>query len=434
MSAIADRSSAASRTFGPPPWAALATALCLRLAWGALAPETPLRGDEVTYIGAARSLIAGEGYSLNGQPVTHYMPGWPLVLALPLGLGLGLPGARVLQSLLSTAIVYESYLLATRLASRRAGVLAAWLAALFPPLVWYTGLFTSETISAALVGAWAAVGTAYVEEGGGWRRVSALVILGALVPLVRAELVVLAPLPFLARALGAYARRELVRAGIACLAVAAVLVPWVLYNQRRFGETIVLSTAGGVGLWIASHDPPLKEFDVPAFQDAVARLNIPGKPKQSDERYAAEAKARIRKAPLLYLGGRLLDLPRFFFGSHAETVPGAEAAWGAAWRQRDLWALSVKVVGFFSQGFLIVAAIAGAWLSFRVAGPLFLLLVAGAKLAAHAAFVQAPRFSLHIAPLLLAYAAVTIVWLMDRRPRGGRAPISPLGNPEDSSP
>ena len=398
------------------PWAPLVAALALRLAWAALARETPLRGDEAMYVGAARSIAAGLGYSYEGHPVTHYMPGWPLLLAAPFRLGLGLAGARLLLCLVSTLVVLEAYVLAGRLSSRRTGLAAAWFTALFPPLVWYADAFTSETASAALVGGWAAAGMAYVDEGGDWRRVSSIVVLGALLALVRAELVILAPLPFLVRAATRFSPTEIARSAVAALAVAAALAPWVIYNQRRIGETIVLSTASGVGLWIASHDPPVKEFDGPDFRDAVARLNVPGRPRETDARFAAEARARIRRDPFLYLRGRILDLPRCCLASHSEIVPGAEAALGVAWRERNLWALLVKVVGFSSQAVLILGALAGAALSYRAGGSLFLLLVAGAKFAVHLPFVQAARFSLHIAPLLCAYCAVAIVGWLDRRP------------------
>jgi hypothetical protein len=162
----------------------------------------------------------------------------------------------------------------------------------------------------------------------------------------------------------------------------------------------------------------------------VARLNVPGRPRETDRRFAAEARARIRKDPLPYLRNRILDLPRCCFASHAEIVPGAEAPFRVAWRERDLWALSVKVVGFSSQAFLIVAALLGALLSYRFGGPSFLLIVAGAKFAAHLPFVQAARFSLHIAPLLCAYVGVALVFLLDRR----RGAFRTGEGPEGSSP
>src|SRR5262249_44367314 len=151
----------------------------------------------------------------------------------------------------------EAFLIASRLGSRRTGTVAAWFTALFPPLVWYADAFTSETVSAALVGGWAAAGMAYVDEGGRWRRATAVLVLGAPLSLVRAVLLTLAPFPSVAR--GAVSRPAGGRrgAGLAAPAAAIVLARWAVYTQPRFGETVVLSRGGGGGLWTASHDPPL---------------------------------------------------------------------------------------------------------------------------------------------------------------------------------
>src|SRR5262249_18337956 len=152
--------------------------------------------------------------------------GWPLLLSVPFRLGFGLAGGRVLLGFLSTLVVLEAFLIASRLGSRRTGTVAAWFTALFPPLVWYADAFTSGTVWAALVGGWAAAGMAYVDEGGRWRRVTAVLVLGALLSLVRAELLILAPFPFLVRVVVSRSARELARAGLAVLAVAIVLAPW----------------------------------------------------------------------------------------------------------------------------------------------------------------------------------------------------------------
>jgi hypothetical protein len=339
------------------------------------------------------------------------------VLALLFAAGIGLEGARLVLCLVSAFVAYEAYLLGRRIHSPRVGRTAAWTVALFPPLVWYSRVLTSETLAAALVGAWCVLGLAYVQEGGGGRRTFALFALGGAMTLVRAELVVLAPLPFLVRAASRPLLREWARALGACLAVAMALAPWWLYNDRRFGEFIPLSTGGGVGLWIASHDPPITEFDAPEFQEASKRITVPGRPKRTDSLYAAEGRERINRDPLLYLARRVANLPRFWLGSHSEAVPGGEPAVGEALRERNRRALAIKGVGFGSQALLAAAALVGGLVSIRQGGPLFLWMVVAFKFAAHAPFVQAPRFSLHLAPVLCAYAAIAFV-LAAHRARG----------------
>src|SRR5262245_27451410 len=247
----------------------LLMALVVRLLWLVLTPETPLQGDDATYVALARSIVAGDGYVAFGEPSTHYLPGWPLVLSLVFAAGIGLHGARLLLCLASTLVTYEAGLLGERLHSPRVGRAAAWIAALFPPLVWYSRVLTSETLAAVLLGAWSLVGPAYLQAGGGGRRILALFALGWPWAVVPAELVVMAPLPFLVRGASGRQVRDWARAVGACLAVAVALAPWWLYNERRFGEFIPLSTGGGVGLWIVSRDPPITDFDAPEFQEAA---------------------------------------------------------------------------------------------------------------------------------------------------------------------
>ena len=66
--------------------------------WGVRQPEW-FAGDEAYYVGLARSLAAGEGFTFNGQPHAIYPPGFPLALA-PAVAWMGLqPGALTLFAL-----------------------------------------------------------------------------------------------------------------------------------------------------------------------------------------------------------------------------------------------------------------------------------------------------------------------------------------------
>lgn len=403
--------------------AALAVALVVRLAWILLYPQVGARGDDIAYIKLAESLLAGRGYEAAGQLMTHYMPGWPLVLTIPFGLGLGLGGVRVLLCLISTAICLEAYLLGERLVSRRAGLAAAWFGALFPPLVWYSTAALGELPGAALFGLWAVVAARYARQGGGWGRVAALGLLAGLLIYVRAEMAIMAPIPFLARLFAvsngwrlatAATAREVARGAAAVALTVALLLPWIGYNYRRFGEVIPLTTAGGMALWYVAHDPPLENFDGPEFTAAAAPLRVAGRPRLTDENFKNRARELIAENPGRYLQRRLVDLPRFWLGTQTEIVAGVEKSMSAAVATRDLRALALKGLGFATQTLFVLTAFGGLVVFARRRELLFPWLIIAAKVAAHAAFVQTTRYSLHIAPLLLCYSGAMVVWILDR--------------------
>ncbi|HXU83033.1 MAG TPA: hypothetical protein VN914_16665 [Polyangia bacterium] len=391
--------------------AALLMAFLVRLAWISLYPQVPLRGDDRTYVALAQSLAAGQGYLDQGNKDAHYMPGWPLVMAVPFALGLGFTAIRVLLCLLSTAVCLEAYLLGQLLVSRRAGLVAAWFGALFPPLIWYSGVLLAETVSAAVFGLWAVLAVSYAQRGGGWGRVALVGLTTGLLVLFRAEMLPFAPLPFLARALVAGWKPQLPRAALATALCLVVLSPWVVFNLHRFGEPMLLTTAGGIGLWSVSKQPLYTAEETYATYRA---LKIPGKPKATADRFAAVARENIKRDPGGYLRARLVDLPHFWLGSQTEPVHGAELTISEA-RQRKAWGvLAWKALGYGAQALYAAGALAGLVLFARRRDRLLPWLIVGAKVAAHAPFIQTTRYGLHVAPLLLCYAGAALLWSYDR--------------------
>jgi len=103
-----------------------------------LAYSTPeglgINDDSIAYIAGARSILAGQGYSeawlVSNEPVTHFPPGYPGVLAL-IGIITGLDplrGARALSGLLfGLNVAFTGWVGWRMTRSRVAGILAAAL-------------------------------------------------------------------------------------------------------------------------------------------------------------------------------------------------------------------------------------------------------------------------------------------------------------------
>ena len=109
--------------------------------------SVPTTWDDATYACVAKALL--ETGSLDNH---HFPVGYPLFVALFLKVSGGsfaaIRVAHVLIGLLTIVVVSR---IANLLYGRQAGVLAAWLTALYPPLVFMTGRIMSETLFIALL-------------------------------------------------------------------------------------------------------------------------------------------------------------------------------------------------------------------------------------------------------------------------------------------
>jgi hypothetical protein len=238
--------------------------ICINLLWAivflaiGLRAMAMLRGygafdDPDNYLALARSLAAGEGFSLHGHPTAYRPPLYPTMLAplIPFlgerswlgvaGLHLALGGATVW---LTAATAKGSGL------SHSRQLLAAMFVAADPVLVWQSRSVMTETTSAFLV-ALALAGTtrtawrAAVQGGLGLGLLSLCRPSG----LAAATLVIMAGL---AAGPGSWRERLIRSGGIAAMLVVCIL-PWAIRNAWVFGEPICGTTHNGYTLALANN-------------------------------------------------------------------------------------------------------------------------------------------------------------------------------------
>ena len=148
--------------------AAALAGIVLRLAFGLLYwTGKPLTHDEREYLSLAGSLAAGRGFVYDttldtgtGQQFGR-APGYPLLLA---AIGATAPGpagtplaVKVAQALVGGIGVWIIGLIALSAGGARAGSVAAWIAAVYPPLVTLPSYVLSETLYSTLALASAAM-------------------------------------------------------------------------------------------------------------------------------------------------------------------------------------------------------------------------------------------------------------------------------------
>jgi hypothetical protein len=287
--------------------------LALRLAFAlAYWQAQPLTHDEREYLALGRSIARGDGFTYPADepaPGTGQRfgraPAYPLFLA---ALHVTEPvdhaprRVQVAQACLGAAGVWLIAAIAGRAAGPSAAVIAAAIAAVYPPLVATPAYAFSETLFSTLAVAAALLlqkadsplsspkqGTAPLSGG----------VVTAAATLTRPMMLLFVPLAavWIAR------RGGVARAAIFCAVVAACILPWTVRNHHVYGRWIVIASEGGVTFWTGNHplargegdlaaNPALKRAEV-AFRAAHPGLT----PEALEPLYYRDALSWIRANP-----------------------------------------------------------------------------------------------------------------------------------------
>lgn len=242
-----------SRTFRRGMVAAALVGLAVRLVYILLVRRDVLpMGDSFSYDLGSRLLVQGHGFIepqpfINGiaeQSASH-PPLYLLYLAIPTSVGLDTPLWHMLwSSLLGVGTVVLVGLIAKQVAGPRAGLVAAFLAAVYPNLWVFDGFILSETMAMFMVALSVLLAYRYLRQPSIWRAL-ALGFACGLAALARAELVLLLPLLVLPCIL--FMRRtdeaqKLKALGAAGVAAVIAMGPWIGFNLVRFENPVILST------------------------------------------------------------------------------------------------------------------------------------------------------------------------------------------------
>jgi 4-amino-4-deoxy-L-arabinose transferase-like glycosyltransferase len=306
--------------------AAALVGLIARLGFGLLYwVDKPLTHDEREYLALAQSVAAGRGFVYDASHDTGTAqqfgraPVYPLFLAI-VGAGRGEHVAaparvKVAQSIVGAIGVGLIGLLARRAAGLRAGVAAAAIAAVYPPLVWISAYVFSEALysTLALLAA-LLLDTALDRSAGGpaedrgarsGRAMAAAAGLTAgLAILVRPAMLLFLPLA----ALWLIAHRRPSLAVALVVTSLVVIAPWTVRNTRVYGRFVLIASEGGVTFWTGNHPLARGEGDLAANPDIkIAELAFraahPGlTAEQLEPLYYREALHHIARHPLWWLG------------------------------------------------------------------------------------------------------------------------------------
>jgi len=409
------------------PAAVVAAALAVRLAYFAGMRDFPLfnspTGDTAEYAREAAEIAAGK--ILGADVYFHSSPAYPYFLAavklVTRGGFADFRDAALLQLLVSALTAFLIFLLGRRLLGTWGGVAAGLLYALSPAAVFYDGeLLMDFLLPPVMVGA-ALLAT--TTKRWSVRRAAGLGALVALGALARPNyLLLLAPAAGAVWFLSAPApRRERLKwLGALVVAAAVVVLPVTVRNYVVGRDVVLLSSNGGVNLFIGNNPQANGTFAAPgpwpshlersskAYAEAAAGRSL--KPSEVSAYFTREAAAYVARHPGDYVAkvGRRLrllansyEIPNHmdfsFFRARSAVLKWLPFTWGivlpwalaGAWfaaRRRE-FSPALALVGvylaslvtfFFVTGryrfpafaLLAVLAVAGAWGFVRAArGP-----------------------------------------------------------------
>lgn len=421
--------------------AIVAVAAVLRVLWGLSAEEPRELRDPVFYMVLADNLAEGNGYSYgdaaNQGPTAYYPPGYPLFLGGVVWLADAVPGSPTTFDLaiaanvvLSTVLVLLVFSLGRRLAGTAVGLTAAAVAAVWPNLVFHSGVVLTETLFLVVLTTMflVALATPAVARRPGWLRVATVGVLLGVTVLIRPVSLVIAPL-FLVLWWDAGVVPALRRVGLGLAAMVLVVAPWSVLSTLRMESPVLLSLNLGDNLCIGNHPGATGGYALPdyCFEDVGQ-----GERPELEVRRQSEALDRawtfIRDEPGTAIG-LVPDRARYTLGDDHDGLYVA-----SDWGERPLFAATtVDTLELLADGYyyLVVAgSLAGvavlvsrrrtldaphAWAFFVATAPVHLLspLVTFGE----------PRFKMPMYPVLAVTAAVALVAAI-RRARGSEEPAA----------
>ena len=408
----------------------LLAALALRLAvgfWLARSPDAYWRDADRQYVQIAQNLAAGQGYSVQGgfleglggllstesRMYSHRSPLYPGLLALVYRcVGSSAAVHVVLQSMLSTIVVWLLYFVAARAFDRRTAIVAAAIVAVYPYGLYHDlRVFDTPLFEALAAGFMLLVLKLADRPSAPGGVVTGLV--AGLAVLCRSLFLTFVPVAMLYVWLArpGVRMRRFVAAGLVGVAMVAVLAPWAARNYRIHGRPL-LSTYGGWNFLLGNSPVTLKAVSAGGEADGDLSRWLQGRAPEfaglsetaMDEWFYREGKTYVRENPATFV--RLLWVKTVNYWSILK-IPRAEG-------------LAKNMVYTLSYGPLLALAAVGLIASarrWRDLGLFYLMFLEFT--ASYAVFITVSRHRKPLDAYLAIFAAYAVCrfwdWLCRRR-------------------
>jgi len=354
--------------------------------------------DGEEYDAIARSLAAGTGFGVGHATNTFRPPGYPFFLAAIYALGgPSYPAVKIIQSAIGALTCVVILLIGERLFSRRVGVIAASIAAVYPFLVVYTGFLLSETVFVFLSSVFLyALARLREKCSVGWAAFAGLIL--GLMNLTR-PMTLLLPVLLLFWAWIEFGdkRRAVAIVGIIAGMMLLSMAPWVLRNYRVTNSFILVTGHNWERLYAGNNPAILRD------PEAIGGSIQPERVEDYRSAYLSFMSHSLRHEPLELLRLEGHKLKRFW-----SVFPKTS--------ERD------RIVSACSYGLLLPLFIVGMYLSLRSPQKPWILFVWILNFCLMTLITHgSTRFRLPVEPAVILFASLTLerLWLTFRREGAG---------------
>lgn len=270
----------------------------------------PVTHDAQEYLLLAENVVEGKGFAYEitpGDKVEHHerAPIYPLFLAIIMTIfSKNYLAIKIIQAILASFLPLIIYKASKLLFNERTGFVAAWITAIYPPLIWGTAEFLSESLFTLI----AAAGFYYLikfQKSGSLKDLC-IAILYLLIG-AHTKPVMLMGFPFIV--LWIFLRKGVKRslafkhAVFFTIVSILLLIPWTVRNYTVQKKFILIASEGGITFWTGNNELAVGDGDMAAnpqiklLNNELRKQHGYPSPAEMERVYYSEAVRFIKTEP-----------------------------------------------------------------------------------------------------------------------------------------
>ena len=397
----------------------LGLALGLRLIAAWFGPEQAA-SDAIFYEYHAKSLLSGRGYAnMDGSPAIKWMPGWAMTIAALFAVfGKKLSVVYWANALWGTAAVGLLMYLGRQLFDRRIGNMAGLLYAVWPGILYFTGIAMTEVFFGLLSILYLCLLHHFgqLDPARHWRGYVAIGMAFTAALFVRVEILMFLPATALwLLMIHGWSDRMARATSILVVSVVVLMVPWTVRNYQAFGRIIPTSANSWIALAHANHPDSNGRHDFRIMMDLRAKHDAGSFSETTialNDAGLGEVVSFVREQP----GDWLALLPKQFWGSYGGDNWAARIAWGTPFfgdARAPLWIY--RIGNYYWYGILSLAALGLLTVPrWRMDARVLVLTGYGTFFLLKFIILGSQRYHFYETPFLALMAAWGIVWIAEK--------------------